>query len=418
MAWSQAIAEAMASQVIIMTSRNESQLAADGLSVTFVITSMPVGGAETLLVNLMRHFKPQKVRPSLICLKEAGPLGEEMAREFPFAADLYRHKWDLRVLPKLMRKFREFSSQAVVTVGAGDKMFWGRIAAKLANVPVIASAIHSTGWPDGIGRLNRQLTPWTDAFIAVAENHAEHLRCHERFPTSKVVTIPNGIDTERFTPNARARAEIRRELGVSKSAQIVGIVAALREEKNHGLFVEAARLVANQLSETQFVIVGAGPCHAAIEAHIARLGMTHRFHLLGSRSDTPKLLAAMDAFALSSHNEANPVSILEALSCEVPVVATRVGSVSEMVVDGVTGYCVEPGNASEMAQRITALLVNPSHAMELGKAGRRRVCNSASLESMVAGYEHLLQSLWQKKTALSHKPVLYPTCQGMVSRPS
>lgn len=387
------------------------------LHVSFVITSMPVGGAETLLVNLMRHFNREKVNPSLICLKEAGPLGEELAKEFEVVSNLYRHKWDLRILPRLKTAIQSLNAEAVVTVGAGDKMFWGRLAARWARVPVIASALHSTGWPDGVGRLNRWLDPCTDAYIAVAEQHAEFLRAFEHFPAEKVVKIPNGIDTERFSPNSRARAELHRELGISKSAPVVGIVAALRSEKNHLLFVDAARKIANGMPDTQFVIVGDGPCRSEIEQHIAELGMTHRFHLLGTRHDTPRILAGLDVFVLSSHNEAFPVSILEALSCEVPVVATRVGSVTEAVIEGQTGFAVLPSDADGLACKVTTLLEDPALAMQLGKQGRQQVVERFSLANMVAGYEQLLMNIYAKKTKHQSANALYPSCKGMVSRP-
>src|SRR5690606_7027487 len=139
------------------------------LRVMFVITSMPVGGAETLLVNLMRRLDPARFLPELCCLKERGPLGEELAREFPVHSHLLNSKYDIHVWGRLTRLLRTGRIDAVVTVGAGDKMFWGRLAARRAKLPVILSAIHSTGWPDQINWLNRRLTRWTDAFIAVAE---------------------------------------------------------------------------------------------------------------------------------------------------------------------------------------------------------------------------------------------------------
>ncbi len=138
------------------------------LRTLFVITSMPVGGAEVLLDNLIRRFDRQRIAPELCCLKELGPLGEELAGEFPVHANLIGGKLDIAVLWRLVRLMRRRKIDAVVTVGAGDKMFWGRLAAKLAGVPVICSALHSTGWPDGVGRLNRWLTPITDGFIGVA----------------------------------------------------------------------------------------------------------------------------------------------------------------------------------------------------------------------------------------------------------
>ena len=138
------------------------------LRVMFALTSMPVGGAETLLVNLIRRLDREQFLPELCCLKELGPLGEEMAEEVPTFSQLIGGKTDVRVLGRLAKLLAWRRIDALITVGAGDKMFWGRLAAWRAGVPVVASALHSTGWPDGVGRLNRLLTPITDAFIAVA----------------------------------------------------------------------------------------------------------------------------------------------------------------------------------------------------------------------------------------------------------
>src|SRR4029450_11859379 len=128
--------------------------------------------------------------PELCCLKQPGPLGEMLANEIPVHDSLLDSKYDLRVWPRMTKLLRDRQIDAVVTVGAGDKMFWGRLAARRVGAPVILSALHSTGWPDGIGRLNRMLTPITDGFIAVAPSHGEFLVDHEGFPTTKVTVIP------------------------------------------------------------------------------------------------------------------------------------------------------------------------------------------------------------------------------------
>ena len=366
----------------------------------FLLTSMPVGGAETLLMNLVRGFDSAKIHPQIVCLKEPGPLGEEIAAEFPLASHFISSKWDVRVVERLRRHFVREQIEAVVTVGAGDKMFWGRIAAKLARVPVICSALHSTGWPDGVGRANRMLTKITDAFIAVAQSHGKFLVDFERFPESKVAVIPNGIDTDRFRPDLETRSRVRRELNLPATAPVIGIVAALRPEKNHEMFIEVAARVQRVVRDSQFLIIGEGPERSKIEAAIAKHSLQYQVQMLGNRSDTQRLLAAIDVFALTSHNEANPVSILEALSTEVPVVSTRVGSIAETVIDGETGYCVEPGDAQAMALRIQELILDSKKHATLGQQGRKRVQEHGSLRSMVSGYEELIGRIYalKKKT--------------------
>ena len=368
------------------------------LNALFVITSMPVGGAETLLVNLLRRFRSSHIVPSVACLKEKGPLGEEIAREFKLTEHWLRSKYDLRVLPSLANHIRKKKIDAVISVGAGDKMFWGRLAAKLASAPVICSALHSTGWPDGVGRMNRWLTPITDAFIAVAKPHGQFLVNFEKFPASKVAVIPNGVDTHRFRPNHESKTQIREELGLAPDTPLIGIVAALRPEKNHALFLNAASRVIEKIPNAHFVIVGDGPERINIESTIAALSLGESVSLLGTRSDTPSLLAAMDVFALTSHNEASPVSILEALSCGVPVVSTRVGSVAESVHDQWNGFTVEPGDVDAVAERVQYLLMNKETAETMGNNGREHVQSHGSLETMVRMYEHLIHSIFDRKT--------------------
>jgi len=367
------------------------------LRVMFLVTSMPVGGAEVLLVNLIRGIDRQRFTPELCCLKERGPLGEELAAEIPVFENLIASKYDLRVLPRLTELFRLRKVDAVITVGAGDKMFWGRIAAYLAGVPVVASAIHSTGWPDGINWLNRRLTRITDRFIGVAEAHGNHLREVEGFPAEKVVVIPNGIDTRRFVPDLASRMEIRMELGIDPLAPVCGIVAALRPEKDHGLFLQAARRVVNDCPTARFLIVGDGPQRAEIEALRCELNLESEVILTGNRADIPKLLAAMDLFALTSKNEASPVSILEAMSVGLPIVAPRVGSIPQAVDEGNSGFLVPAGDLGQTSQAIGTLLQDPELRRAMGKRGREKVQAYGSLESMVQGYEDLILTVYQTK---------------------
>jgi glycosyltransferase involved in cell wall biosynthesis len=360
---------------------------------------MPVGGAETLLVNLMRRLDRDRVQPEVICLKDPGPLGEQIAAEFPLHARLLSGKWDLGVLPRLVRLLHQRRADVVVTVGAGDKMFWGRLAAHLVGVPVIAAALHSTGWPDGIGRLNRMLNRWTDTFIAVADAHAEFLRGFERIPADRVRVIRNGVDCQRFQPQPTARVEVRRELGLADDTPLVGIVAALREEKNHGLFVRAAAVVGKSFPQVHWLIVGDGPRRAGIERLAGQLGVADRIHLLGTRHDTERIVSALDLFTLCSLNEASPVSILEALACGVPVVATDVGSVSESVRAGQTGLLVPSQDLQAMSRAIETLLANPELRASMGTAGRQLVHRTGSLDSMVHGYQRMISELYDARVA-------------------
>jgi len=378
------------------------------LRVMFIITSMPVGGAETLLAELLRRMDRRRFRPELCCLKQLGPLGEQMACEVPAFERLLAHKFDVAVWWRLAWLMRRRGVDAVITVGAGDKMFWGRLAAWLADVPVICSALHSTGYPDRVQPLNRLLTPLTDALIAVAEPHARYLIDHEGFPAGKVRVIPNGVDVERFRPGA-PDLRLKQSLGLEPDAPVVGIVAALRPEKNHELFLRTAALVLRRVPEAQFLIVGEGPQRAQIHQWREEFGLERQVHLLGNRADVPELLRLMNVLVLTSHMEANPVSILEAMASERPVVATEVGSVSETVIEGQTGYLAPPGDAVALAARVVALLKDPVRASTMGRAAREHVLKRWSVDRMVQGYEALIEEIYRSKCAPGAAPWAEPT---------
>lgn len=366
------------------------------LRVMFLATSMPVGGAETLLLNLVRRIDPNRFSPEVACLKERGPLGEDLSRDFVVHDRLISHKFDVLVLKRLWRLMRQRQIDAVVTVGAGDKMFWGRLAASLAGVPVIVSALHSTGWPDSLGRLNRLLTPLTDAFVGVADAHGKHLVGAEGLPETKVFVIHNGVDTSRFTPGSSSK--VRKDLGLSKDAKVIAILAALRPEKNHQMFLSSAAEILSKVPKSRFLVIGDGPCRPQLEQLAREYGVDSATRFLGSRPDVEQILKAVDVLALTSLNEASPVSILEGLSCAVPAVAADVGSVSETVVDNVTGKLFPVGDQARYVEAVVTLLNDDELRTRLGSAGREYVVEHRSLDSMVSGYESLLEHLFALKT--------------------
>jgi glycosyltransferase involved in cell wall biosynthesis len=377
------------------------------LRVMFVHTSLTMGGEEVLLVEIIRRMNRARCTPELCCLKERGPLGADLADEgIPVFDQLMTHKYDIRVWQRLTHLFRERKIDAVVTVGTGgDKMFWGRLAAWRANVPVIVSSIHSTGWPIRVEWVNRRLAPMTDAFIAVAEKHGEHIIEHEGCPREKVCVIPNGVDIDIFQPQER-NVTLRAELGLPADAPVAGLVAVIREEKNHGRFLRVARAVHEQLPTTHFLLVGAGPELPDYEQMARDLGIGEAVHFVGRRTDIPALLSELDLFLLTSDMEASPVSILEAMACGLPVVSTRVGSISETIADGVSGYLVEKTAEDEMAARVTELLTDPQKSREMGNAGRQRVVAGYSVERMVEGYEDLLTELHECKRPVVNSPAV------------
>ncbi len=368
------------------------------LRVMFILTTMPVGGAETLLVEIIRRMDRERFLPEVCCLKYLDALGEVIAEEVPTHTGLLSHKFDIAVLWRLTRLLRRRQIDAVVTVGTGgDRMFWGRLAARLAGVPVVCSALHSTGLPDHVELPNRLLEPITDAFIAVAGPHGEYLTRHEGCPAEKVRVIPNGVDIEKFHPRWPSQALLE-ELGIDAETPTAGIVAALRPEKHHELFLRTAALVHEQMPEARFLVVGDGALRGPLESICRELDLEQVVHFLGTRSDVAEVLSAIDVVLLTSHMEANPISILEAMACEKPVVASRVGSVPETVIEGKTGYLVAPGEADQFARRVVELLGDPDRAAAIGRTGREEVISHWSIDRTVEGYQEMIAGIYALKS--------------------
>lgn len=395
-------------QAVQSDKKDENKTGSRPLRIQFVVTSLPVGGAEILLRDLLQNLDPKNFEAEVTCLKDTGEFGDEIARIVPVHSKFLSSKWDVRVLSRLTKHFRSRETDAVITVGAGDKMFWGRLAAYRAGVPVVCSALHSTGWPDGIGFLNKLLTPITTGFIACADNHAHHLMHGEELPEEKVFAIPNGVDTSRFSPDNSQRLSLRAELGIPAASPVIGIVAALREEKNHIQFVRSAGQVVADFPEVHFVIVGDGVERSNIELEIAALGLKDNVHMLGNRNDTHAILAGLDVFCLTSKNEANPVSILEALACGVPVVAPDVGSINESVLHRQTGFLTEPESVESTTAALLKLLSNPPVASSMGVAGRQLVREQFSLQAMVTGYQDLIGKLYNQQAERRGKELWSP----------
>ncbi|MBN2293688.1 MAG: glycosyltransferase [Pirellulales bacterium] len=363
----------------------------------FITTSMPVGGAETLLVDLVRRMDRSRFSPELCCLKFRGPLGYVLAEEIPTFSGLLTNKYDFGVLARLKNLMLRRHVDAVVTVGTGgDRMFWGRLAARWAGVPVICSALHSTGLPDRVEFSNRLLTPITDAFIAVAKPHGLYLTTNEGCPASKVRVICNGVDVEKFHPRWPV-ADLRKEFDLPQNSPVVGIIAALRPEKRHDLFLRSAQIIRREVPQTKFLIVGDGPQREELERLAGELSLNDCVRFLGSRDDVPQVLSLLNVFMLTSQMEANPVSILEAMASEKPVVAPNVGSIPETVVHGKSGFLFEAEDVESSAAMAVDLLACPQKAEEMGRHGREQVITNWSVDRMVEGYQDMIAEIYTQK---------------------
>jgi glycosyltransferase involved in cell wall biosynthesis len=307
---------------------------------------------------------------------------------------------DWVTLLKLYRLFRDRRPHIVHTHTAKAGTV-GRMAARLAGVPVVVHTFHGHVFHDYFGSLQtsvfigieRLLASLSDRIVAVSDGQRRELAEYGVASLDKIAVVPLGFELDALLNCEPLRGQLRRELGVPDGMALVGIVARLTAIKNHRLFLDAARLIVEAGQEAMFLIVGDGELRADLEAYVAELKLAERVIFTGWRRDLPRIYADLDVVALSSLNEGTPVSLIEAMAAAKPVVATRVGGVSDVILDKESGYLVQSKDAEGLARGILDLLRTPDRAREMGLAGRVAVHPKYASETMLANIEKLYLEL-------------------------
>jgi glycosyltransferase involved in cell wall biosynthesis len=337
---------------------------------------------------------------SLYFLKNAGALGEKLFSAGVSGVDrLQGPRLDPAVLFRLTRLFRAEKPDVLFVLDHHNAMLWGRLAGRFAGVGSQVVASHATGLFGGKKNFrlgDRWLMEFTDRVVALSRTHADYLETVEGVDPGRITIIENGIPLDEFEPpDETTRARLRGELGIAPDQPVVTIVAALRPEKAHEVFLEAARMVADSGKTPRFLVVGDGPRRAALENSAAAAGLSGHVQFLGTRDDVPLLLHLSDVLTLPSHPavETLPLSVMEAMAAGVPVVATRVGSLADLVTDGTTGLLIEPGQPAALAGAINSILDDPDRARSMAEAAKKAVHERYSVDSMVDRYVSLFESL-------------------------
>ena len=341
--------------------------------VVHVLSSFGLGGQEQVALELARREALRGHRVVGVAFAP-GPLEERFAR-----AGVVTH-----VLPKRarldptlpLRIARVAHGADVVHTHNPQALVYGAPAASLAQAALVHSK-HGRNPDAGRRRwLRRHAGRRADAFVAVTPALADLARRHGEGVASRIFVVENGIDVSPFGRDPEARNSVRRELGIPSRAWVVGSVGRLSPEKNQRLLLDAMR----ELDAT-LVLVGDGPLRPDLERAAGS-----RVVLTGRRDDVARVLAAFDVFALSSDSEGLPLVLLEALASELPVIATQVGGVSDLIHDGRTGLLVPAGDVVRFATGLAALQQDPPKARAMAKAGRALVHERHDAERMTQRY--------------------------------
>jgi 1,4-alpha-glucan branching enzyme len=256
---------------------------------------------------------------------------------------------------------------------------FGLPGAALGNVPVRIGSRREINPDKTAGQIVAQRAAYTLAHKVVANSLAGAIRLRqEQVPQSKVSIVRNGLDVG-SSPTGMRRTPPRKVI----------VVANLRREKAHDVLIDAAPYVLRHFPDAQFEIVGAGPERDPLLERARARAVSHAFSFAGHCDDVPRRLAEADIFVLPSTSEAFPNAVLEAMGAGLPVVASAVGGILEMVEHDRTGLLVEPGNHAQLGQSLCALMDDSSRSARLGAAARADVLARYSFERMVRAFESL-----------------------------
>lgn len=373
------------------------------IRVTVLVSSLHIGGAEQLLLDLLRNISTQKLDLLVCFLREPGMLGREVLKlGHRFRTHLLRSRWDPVGVLKTARLFREEKTDLLFIINHRNALFHGVLGAKIAGVPAIVNWENETFKTYSFNFLtvlnHRVLHLGVDEVVAAAMGHGDYLVAHEKIPRRKVTTIYNCVDPDKFRSNL-SRAEARERLGIPADSPVVSIIGVLRPDKNHRMFLEAARRVLEEVPRARFLIIGDGPERKGLEEEAERLEIADAVHFLGFRRDLGDLLAAVDVNALSSkpEQETLSVAVVEAMSAGIPIVSTDVGFMNEVVIPEKTGYLVPVGDASSLASGILALLQDDARRLQMGREAQRLVEEQLSVQRMSDEFERLLVRTYRRK---------------------
>lgn len=358
------------------------------------------GGPEKTILNSPRFLRELGYQCKTLYLHPPGDEGIETLRQ---KADAWQCSmitvpdqglFDLSVIRNLLRTCQDLK----VTVWHAHDYKTNALGLllrrfhKMKLVTTVHGWVHHTSKTPMYYWIDRQCLRFYDRVLCVSEDlHQECLQLG--IPETKCTLIDNAIDTEEFRRSQRVE-DAKRALGLDPECQLIGAVGRLAEEKGFDKLIAAVDQLIQSGRNLQLAIIGEGSERNALEEQISRTSQPERFHLFGYQSNAIPFYEAMDLYVLSSLREGLPNVLLEAMSLEVPVVATKIAGVPKLIEDGVNGRLVTAGNVDELQHAISEVLANPHIAAGFVVEGRQTIESRFSfahrMQKVKAVYDDLL----------------------------
>lgn len=337
------------------------------------------GGALQVLY-LMQGLKKRGCRNTLLCTEHsaiaeaAADAAAEICR-FPLAGEL-----DPLLPFHLGRSIRAVQPDILHVHSRRGADLWGGIAASMWRIKAVVSRRVDNPEPAWLARLKYQRYA---RVIAISEGIRRVLLA-EGVPAAKTVCVPSAVD-HRFYQGSCNKTWFRRQFGLNNNERTIGVIAQLIQRKGHRYLIAAAPSIVRGFPNIRFIFFGRGPLQSELERLCREAKISDKVCFAGFRSDLEQLLPCLDLVVHPATLEGLGVSLLQAAASGLPIVASRVGGLPEIVRHGRNGYLVPAANPVAIAEAVSALLKDPLLAQRFGQAGREMVRSNFSLEAMVAG---------------------------------
>lgn len=379
------------------------------IKVAEVITRLDWGGSPDIVRIICSYLDPNLYDITLIMSPTKYPsvktkeFLEKFSQKIVIIPELKREInliSDLAALIRLYFLFRRRNFDIVHTHTAKAGAL-GRIAASLAGKPIIIHTLHGHNFY-GYFRpvlskiiivIERFVSHFTDKIIVLTELEKKDLLRFKIAEAEKIRLIYPGLELDRYTQANVGKVSMRQNFNIAPDEKVVGMVCRLESIKGPEYFVEAAGVVAKQFSKVKFIMVGEGSLRQRLEEQVKEARLQNKFIFTGWREDIVEILSILDILVLPSLNEAVGMILIEAQSLGVPVVATNVGGIPEVIRDNQTGILVPPANPHSLAQAINQLLADEQKRCDMAQAARIWIRDKFKAQDMVDRISDLYQEL-------------------------
>jgi sugar transferase (PEP-CTERM/EpsH1 system associated) len=377
--------------------------------VLHVIHHLVIGGMENGLVNLVNRMPAHRYAHAIACIEDHSSFRDRIARPGVEVHALHRSRrgiWAVRrALYGLCRSLRP----AIVHT-RGLSGLDALVPACLAGVPHRVHSEHGWDVSDLHGTsprttlLRKLHAPFVDRYITVSKDLERHLRERVGVSAARITQIYNGVDTLRFTPARADRSRLLPHGFAPEGTVVFGTVGRLQPVKDQATLIRAYACLAQTHPRARLVVVGDGPLQAELRALAATLGVQERIHFTGALDDVLSALHALDVFVLPSLNEGISNTILEAMACGLPVLATAVGGNVELVEDGMMGHLFAPGDVPALADHMASYVSDDDLRRTHGARARVRAEAQFGLDRMVDDYVAVYDAVIGKRAGLRATP--------------